>query len=116
MAIKNFGKVVFRRIRGRLVPIRMSGTAKNLAVGGAAFLGATAAAHKIRKTTAESIKGKGKKSFGGLSNVVFEIGTSAAILAGLAKFGPQRARAGIPAFGRIIAGSFGAARRQGRGR
>ena len=97
------------------MPILKNETVRDYAAGGAAFIGATAIANKARKKTSEAVQGKGKKSFGGLTNLAFEVGGSAAILTGLAKFGPKRLRSGIPAFGSLITNSFGAARRQGRG-
>lgn len=109
-------KVIFRKIRGRLVPIKVSEEAKDLAAGGAAFFGATVAANKARKKLSEVSQGKGKKSFGALPNLAFEVGASAAILTALAKKGPVRLRYGVPAFGRVLQNSFGISRKLGRGK
>ena len=104
--------VIFRRFRGKIRPIQISDAAKEMAVGAAAYVGAVSGANAVRKKAAQKIKGK--KSFGFLTNVGVEVGVSAAVLGVAAKVGPGIVRRGIPRFGRVLTGSFGMARRQGR--
>lgn len=65
---------VFRRIRGRIIPIKLSEGAKDVAVYLGANVAATIAANKLRKVTAK--KTTGKESFGVLPNLSFEFGAS----------------------------------------
>jgi len=107
--------VRFIRKFGRIIPIRVPDVAKDMGVGFGVVMGSTLLANKARKKLSEKIQGKGKKSFGGLSNTVFEIGASAAAITALHRFGPKRVRTGIRTVGNIFSNSFGLARKQGRG-
>lgn len=66
--------VVFKRIRGRIVPIKLSEQAKDLAAGGAALIGTSLLATKARQKISESIRGKGKTGTGSdLGNVAADV-------------------------------------------
>lgn len=76
-------RIIFRKIGGKLRPIRISDTVKDIAAAGAVISGATLVANKIRKISARSIIKK--DSFGTLPNLAIELGISAAIAIPIAK-------------------------------
>lgn len=98
--------VIFRRIRGRIIPILKKAVDDHPTAAGVALVtGATIAANKVRKTAAEKTQGKGKQSFGMLTNFAVELGASAAILSAIAAKSP-RAERSLRAFGGMLKRSF----------
>jgi hypothetical protein len=71
----NPNNYIFRYVRGRIIVINKKPLYAGAAIG--ATMGIGTMAIKARQKLAESIKGKGKKSFGLIPNTALEIGATA---------------------------------------
>jgi hypothetical protein len=91
--MKKQAEFIFRRVKGRIVPIyKKHQTAIDLGAAGAAAVGAMVGAEKARNKTAEKLYYKGRKGFSFQpANFVWDAGVSAGLFYGAYKgIGPVR--------------------------
>ncbi len=87
----NGAKVIFRRIRGRIIPFyQKHQTAADVAAAAGTYVGASVVAEKSRNKLSEKLYYKGRKGFNsGLANFVWDAGITVGLTyAASRKFAP----------------------------
>jgi hypothetical protein len=92
--------VIFKRIRGRIVPIFSK---HPVATGAALVTGAAVAASSIRRKASETLRGKGKKGLGSpIANFTADAAIGYGILKGAQKFGGHNVTNSLSAFSNVL--------------
>lgn len=100
----NKGKIVFRRIGGRIVPIMQR---HPVAAGAAIVIGSIAGASAIRRSASEAIRGKGKTGTGNqFATALTDVALSYGLIRGAQKLGGAPVSHAIGAFASMLKRSF----------
>ena len=93
-------KIIFRKIGGRIIPLRVSEHFTGAGTGAAIVSGAALASAPIRRKISEVIRGTGKKGLGGnLANFAADMAISTGLVYGAHRFGGSKVRSAINSFG-----------------